>query len=79
MNEIEEKWTKDAVKHLKGRKIVSVRYMTTEEMDSLGWSSRCVILQLDNGMLIYPSMDDEGNGAGALFTSDENCSVIPII
>lgn len=72
-----DKWTKDAEKLLKGRKIVAVRYMSERERESLGWSQGCVVLQLDDGNLIYPARDNEGNDAGALFTNDEKFPVIP--
>jgi len=66
-SEIEERWTKYANEHLAGRTIVKARYMTSEELELIGWYRRCIVLELDNGTLIYPSRDDEGNGAGALF------------
>jgi len=63
----EKYWTDLAKKSLVGRKIVSARYMTDAEMNSMGWYSRPVVFQLDNGSLFFPSQDDEGNGAGTLF------------
>lgn len=63
----EKEWAKHAELHLKGRTIVDVRYMTTQEAEVMGWSYRPVVLQLDNGALLFPSQDDEGNDAGTLF------------
>lgn len=78
--EIVGRWTKDAAKLLVGRKIVNVRYLTDEEQnEELGWGSKSIVLELDNGLLLYPSADDEGNDAGALFTSDEKLPTIPVI
>jgi len=74
-----DKWTKIAEKQLLGKKIVKVRYMTEEEMESLGWYSRCVVMQLDDGNIVYPSQDDEGNNAGALFTNDKKENVLPVL
>jgi hypothetical protein len=68
MSEVETKWNKRA-KALEGRKIVKVEYLTQEEADDLGWSSRPICIGLDDGSWIYPSMDDEGNDGGALFSS----------
>jgi hypothetical protein len=79
MDSIEKNWTDKAKNLLLGRKIVAVRYMTQKEADSLGWHSRGVVIQLDNGLLIYPSRDDEGNDSGALFTSDENEPTLPVL
>jgi hypothetical protein len=72
-------WTKIAEDQLLNKKIVVVRYMTKMEADQLGWSSRPVILQLDDGNVIYPSQDDEGNGPGSLFTNNEANPILPII
>ena len=45
----------------------------------MGWYSRPVAFLLDNGVWIFPSADDEGNNGGALFTTDRNNSVLPVI
>ena len=60
-------WTKEAQKHLLGRRITEVRYLFEDESKALGWYARSVVLVLDNGALFFPSSDDEGNGPGALF------------
>jgi hypothetical protein len=77
----ETKWTQYGEKHLVGRKIVAVRYLTRDEAEALGWNERSVVLVLDNGAALYPSADDEGNGPGALFGNDGDkeitCPVIP--
>ena len=78
-HEIEQHWTKIATEQLVGRTIVAVRYMTLDEQKDLGWYSRPVVLQLSDGNLIYPSKDDEGNDAGALFTANASNSVLPVI
>ncbi len=80
-DEIVEIWTEKAVKHLKGKTIVEVRYMSEEEQESFGWYSRCVVIQFDDGSLLFPSKDDEGNDAGALFgqTPDGKDFTLPVI
>ena len=61
-------WTKEASKHLVGRRITEVRYLSKDESDALGWDgNRSLVLVLDNGALFFPSSDDEGNSPGALF------------
>jgi hypothetical protein len=67
----EARWTLAAVMLLKGKKIVDVRYMTEEEADEFGWDSKAIVMQLDDDTLIFPSMDSEGNGPGALFSTVE--------
>lgn len=79
MVEQEELWTTIAKQQLEGRTIVAVRYMSIEEMEQLGWTNRSVMLQLDDGNLVWPSMDDEGNNAGVLFTNDQKQPVLPVL
>lgn len=79
MDKIESRWTLAAQQQLLGRKIVKVRYLTEQEADELGWGTRCVVIQLDDGNLIYPSSDDEGNDAGSLFTNNEKVPVLPVL
>lgn len=72
-------WTDVAKAVLYGRRIVDVRYMEREESEGLGWHRMAVVIELDNGTLVWPSMDDEGNGAGALFTTDPNGATLPVL
>ena len=77
--EILNEWTDSATKLLKGRTIKAVRYMTPDECDGSDWSRAALVIELDNGVSLWPSMDDEGNDAGALFTTDEELPIIPVI
>jgi len=49
------------------RKIVDARQLTKKEVEDEGWLQSTTALVLDDGTLVYPSQDDEGNNAGALF------------
>ena len=71
-------WWKKAEKDFVGKKIVAVKYMSSEECEQMGWSSAPICLLLDDGTYIFPSRDDEGNNGGALFTSmkDKDCYVL---
>jgi hypothetical protein len=69
-NAIEKKWIEYGKKHLLNRKIIEVRYMTKAEQDALMWNRKAIVLVLDNGAMLFPSADDEGNDAGALFGND---------
>jgi len=75
----QKKWTEVASDLLLNRKIVKVRYMDQSEADDMGWYSRPVAFLLDNGIWVFPSADDEGNNGGALFTTDNNNSVLPVL
>jgi hypothetical protein len=74
-----KRWEKTARGLLVGRKIVAARYMTAKEAKMYGWQKKCVVIQLDNDTLLFPSMDDEGNDGGALFTSSDEVPTLPVI
>lgn len=75
-----QEWAKTGQDALIGKKIIAVRYLTEEEQSDLMWHSKCVVITLDDGTLIFPSQDDEGNDAGALYyqTTDQ-LNVLPVI
>ncbi len=61
------------LKELIGKKIAKIRPMTAKELDDEGWErthSATSAIELEDGTVIYPSQDDEGNGAGVLFGKD---------
>lgn len=72
-------WGLKVTKSLKGKTVGGARYMSEEEREHFGWHSCAVFIWFTDGSWIMPSMDDEGNDAGAMFTSDENLEVIPVI
>lgn len=74
-----EEWTKIAKSLLLNKKIVDVRYLTEQEAEDMGWDSRAVAFQVEGGNWFFPSRDDEGNDCGALFTSDEKHSCLPVL
>lgn len=74
-----EYWIKAANALLVGRKIMAVQYMTDMEAREAGIMERPLLIYLDDGTVIYPSSDDEGNGGGAIFTSNEKLPVIPVL
>lgn len=50
---------------LQGHVVAEVRLMTPKEMESLGWhEDPPLALVLENGTLLFPSRDVEGNGPG---------------
>ena len=50
-----------------GRKIKAMRPMTQQEFEEEGWDRGTTAIELDDGTVLYPSQDPEGNGPGALF------------
>ncbi len=74
-----DKWNKKVSDFLVGKTIQSVRYMTDAEMEDFMWYKKPVIITFTDGSYIIPQRDDEGNDGGALFTSDDNLDIIPVI
>jgi hypothetical protein len=76
---LHEAWNEKAKGFLVGKTIKSVRYMNDVEMEDFMWSNKPVIITFTDGSYIIPMRDDEGNNGGALFTSDDNLDVFPVI
>jgi hypothetical protein len=53
--------------------------MTEKEMEGLGWYSKALVIIFTDGTYLFPSADDEGNDAGALFTNIKGLETIPVI
>ena len=76
---LSKQWKSRVSKHLVGKTVKLVRYLTEEETEQMGWYHRAIMIEFTDGTQIVPSADDEGNDAGALFTSVEDLPVIPVI
>ena len=71
-------WQKLVNKHLVGRKIIKVKWLHPKETEEVfGWSQQPCEIYLDNGTVLTPSQDDEGNDAGAIFTNLKELPTIP--
>jgi hypothetical protein len=71
-------WQDLVNKHLLGRTIIKVKWLSPKESEKLlGWNDQPCEIFLDNGTILTPSADDEGNNAGAIFTNIEELSTIP--
>jgi len=79
MSDFEKKYEKELGQFLNSKRINDVRYMTQKEAQEMGWFSRPLIIFFEGGGFIYASADDEGNDGGAMFTSDKNNPVIPVM
>lgn len=77
--ELDNYWEDIAKGLLLNKKIVNVRYMSIEESTDMGWYERSVAFQTEDGLWFFPSRDDEGNGGGALFTSHDKESCLPVM
>ena len=64
-------WQKKAEKQLLGRKIVALRWLSSEEAEGMDWWNRPIVLLLDDGKFLIPQSDDEGNDGGTLWIHDQ--------
>ena len=64
---LKKMWATSFKKHLVGKKITNIRYMTKQEKDDWMWSRCAIVIELDDGQGLIPWSDDEGNNAGALY------------
>jgi hypothetical protein len=70
-------WGERCAEVLVGKTIKSVRYMHICEKKDMGWFKKSLVIFFTDGSFIFPSADNEGNDAGALFTSIRDIEVIP--
>jgi hypothetical protein len=69
---------------LVGATVSNVCKMRAEELKAHGWDDNrgfnpVYVIELDNGVSLYPSRDGEGNGGGVLFGvdgNDESCFTV---
>jgi len=72
-------WHKVASKHLVGRTIKKVKWLDADSSYKLfGWDYQPCEIHLDDGTILTPSADDEGNNAGAIFTNIKDLQVLPV-
>ena len=64
-------WNARAIRILKGKTIVQVRYLTAEECENNMWYKRGLVLVLNDGTKIIPGSDDEFNELGVLHYVDD--------
>ena len=74
------KYWQDLVnKHLVGKYITKVQWLNPKDSKKLlGWDYQPCELHLNDGTIITPSADDEGNNAGALFTNIQELPCCPV-
>ena len=76
---IRGRWRDKATGVFKGKEIKEIRYTTDKEMEAMLWYQAGPVIEFTDGTSLTVSQDDEGNGPGALFSSDAAISVIPVI
>ena len=78
--ELREYWGNLASNFLVGKKIRRVRYLDDREREDIAWDSSGLVIEFEDGHWIIAMRDDEGNDAGAIWTSSQSeLNVIPVI
>lgn len=74
-------WEEKAKDVLLNKTIVSVRYLTDQEMKMMGWYKRPIAFTLNDGTICFLSQDDEGNDGGVMFFQNKENpeGVIPVV
>jgi hypothetical protein len=49
-----------------GHKIVAIRPTTPAEQEQMFWYDNGLVLELDNGVCLMPTVDEEANGPGVM-------------
>jgi hypothetical protein len=70
-------WSGDATKIFKGKIVSHIEYLTDKECEEMDWSRAPIIVFTDKTW-IMAGRDDEGNDAGAFFTSEGEMPTIPV-
>lgn len=76
---LDERWNATAKDTLVGRKIVKAEYLSKEEAKKYGWFSRPVAIYLDDGAILVPLRDDEGNDGGAIEITGTPPGFLPVL
>ena len=76
--EVTDEW-EARLQSLVGRRIKSVSYMSDSEIQAIGWNKSPIVIELEDGVLLFPSRDDEGNGAGSLFVDAGKTAGLPSV
>ena len=61
-------------KYLKGKTIKNVSWLGEEDMETLMWYKRPVVIEFTDGSILIPKSDDEGNDGGSLYYHDDKVS-----
>ena len=70
-------WSGDATKIFKGKVVERIEYVSEEETEEMGWFHTAPVIVFTDGHWMMAGTDDEGNDAGALFTSSKKMMTIP--
>ena len=74
-----DKFEEQLNKRLAGRTIKKVKWLSAEDsQEFFGWDYQPLEIHLDDGTILTPSADDEGNDAGAIFTNIKGFETIPV-
>jgi len=73
------KWIKQINDLLVGKTIKKIEWLNADESYKLfGWRHQPCEIYLDDGTILTPSTDDEGNNAGAIFTNHKEIGTLGV-
>ena len=78
-DELSKAWQKKIEKHLLGKSIIKVEYMSEKDSEEQGWTNRPIQILLNNGVWLTMTSDNEGNSGGAIHTNIKELPIIPVI
>ena len=62
-----DKHLKKFNEYLKGKTIKEVTWLGDKDMENMMWYKRPVIIHFDDGTILIPQSDDEGNDGGSMY------------
>ena len=72
-------YEKEINKALVGKTIKAVKWLDPDNSFKVfGWDRQPCEIHLDDGTILTPSADDEGNNAGAIFMNIKDLQVLPV-
>jgi len=74
-----KEWEDLATTEFAGKVVDRITWITKKDVEDLCWFSKAPVILFTDGSYIFASADDEGNDAGALFTSSKKIATIPVI
>jgi len=78
-NSTELKWENEATQAFEGKVVKRIIWLSDKESEEMMWDSKAPVIEFTDGSWIMASSDDEGNSAGALFTSSKEIPTIPVM
>jgi hypothetical protein len=78
-DQFSDTWHKQANAKLVGKTITKVKWLDPDTAyQAFGWYFQPCEIHLNDGTILTPSKDDEGNDAGSIFTNIKDLPCLPV-